>query len=153
MKERRGCNLIFTICLLFSCLPLEVIVTCLSVSCQYLVSTCHFHYHNTHFVDLSGRGVEERWSVDFYFRSAESNFLYRILRLWFWFCPLTFRRRLLLFFIMRNDCTSIFGVPRMKWMTWMNMNVWITCSFDWMVCWELCSYVRYVWMNGGFSSP
>ena len=70
-----------------------------------------------------------------------------------WFCPLTFRRRLLLFFIMRNDCTSIFGVPRMKWMTWMIMNVWITCSFDWMVCWELCSYVRYVWMNGGFSSP
>ena len=152
-KKRRGCNLIFTICLLFSCLPLEVIVTCLSVSCQYLVSTCHFHYHNTHFVDLSGRGVEERWSVDFCFRSAESNFLYRILRLWFWFCPLTFRRRLLLFFIMRNDCTSIFGVPRMKWMTWMIMNVWITCSFDWMVCWELCSYVRYVWMNGGFSSP
>ena len=108
MKKRRGWYLIFTICLLFSCLPLEVIVTCLSVSCQYLVSTCHFHYHNTHFVDLSGRGVEERWSVDFCFRSAESNFLYRILRLWFWFCPLTFRRRLLLFFIMRNDCTFNF---------------------------------------------
>ena len=44
-ERRRGGGVISSsqICLLFSCLPLEVIVTCLSVSCQYLVSTCHFH--------------------------------------------------------------------------------------------------------------